>query len=181
MLGGGDGFACSWKAPQPACAQFLAYIDSPSVQRRIGATSFGLPVRKGTESSVKDPNLRTVLEVPLGLAVHPALSRYRVLAGDRAGSRRGDRRPVRRQGDSAAGRRQDRGVREEEVDEEVATLDAMPAGRAGARPARRRSRRKWVEIGSSSRPRSPSTSSSSSSPSSRRSTTASTPGTGSAS
>jgi raffinose/stachyose/melibiose transport system substrate-binding protein len=62
LLGGGDGFACSWKAPQPACAQFLGYIDSPSVQRRIGSTSFGLPVRKGTESSVKDPNLSTVLK-----------------------------------------------------------------------------------------------------------------------
>jgi raffinose/stachyose/melibiose transport system substrate-binding protein len=61
LLGGGDGFACSWKAPQPACAQFLGYIDSPSVQRRVGSTSFGLPVRKGTESSVKDPNLSTVL------------------------------------------------------------------------------------------------------------------------
>ena len=61
LLGGGDGFACSWKAPQPACAQFLAYIDSPSVQRRIGSINFGLPVRKGTESSVKDPNLRVVL------------------------------------------------------------------------------------------------------------------------
>jgi len=61
LLGGGDGFACSWKAPQPACAQFLSYIDSPSVQRRIGSINFGLPVRKGTESSVKDPNLRTVL------------------------------------------------------------------------------------------------------------------------
>ena len=34
LLGGGDGFSCSWKAPQPQCAQFLAYIDSPSVQRR---------------------------------------------------------------------------------------------------------------------------------------------------
>ena len=66
LLGGGDGFACSWKAPQPACAQFLAYVDSPSVQRRIGATSFGLPVRKGTESSVKDPNLRTVLKFRSG-------------------------------------------------------------------------------------------------------------------
>ena len=62
LLGGGDGFACSWKAAQPACAQFLTYIDSPSVQRRIGSTNFGLPVRKGTESSVKDPNLRTVLK-----------------------------------------------------------------------------------------------------------------------
>jgi raffinose/stachyose/melibiose transport system substrate-binding protein len=62
LLGGGDGFACSWKAPEPACAQFLTYIDSPSVQKRIGSTNFGLPVRKGTESSVADPNLRTVLK-----------------------------------------------------------------------------------------------------------------------
>jgi raffinose/stachyose/melibiose transport system substrate-binding protein len=62
LLGGGDGFACSWKAPEPACAQFVSYIDSMSVQRRIGSTSFGLPVLKGSESSVKDPNLRTVLK-----------------------------------------------------------------------------------------------------------------------
>jgi raffinose/stachyose/melibiose transport system substrate-binding protein len=61
LLGGGDGYACSWKAPEPACAQLLAYIDSPSVQRRVGATNFGLPVLKGTENSVKDSNLRTVL------------------------------------------------------------------------------------------------------------------------
>jgi raffinose/stachyose/melibiose transport system substrate-binding protein len=62
LLGGGDGFACSWKAPEPACAQFLGYIDSMSVQRRIGAINFGLPVLKGSESSVKDPNLATVLK-----------------------------------------------------------------------------------------------------------------------
>ena len=62
LLGGGDGYACSWKAPQPACAQFLGYIDSLSVQRRIGASGFGLPVRRGSESSVKDPNLKTVLK-----------------------------------------------------------------------------------------------------------------------
>ena len=61
LLGGGDGFACSWKAPEPACAQFLSYIDSPSVQKRIGSMNFGLPVLKGTENSVKDPNLRVVL------------------------------------------------------------------------------------------------------------------------
>ena len=61
LLGGGDGFACSWKAPEPACAQFLSYIDSMKVQRRSGSTNFGLPVLKGSESSVKDPNLQTVL------------------------------------------------------------------------------------------------------------------------
>jgi raffinose/stachyose/melibiose transport system substrate-binding protein len=62
LLGGGDGFACSVKAPEPQCAQFLQYIDSMSVQRRVGSTNFGLPVLKGSESSVKDPNLRTVLK-----------------------------------------------------------------------------------------------------------------------
>ena len=62
LLGGGDGFACSWKAPQPQCAQFLAYVASPSVQKRIGSIKFGLPVRKGTESSVTDPNLKAVLK-----------------------------------------------------------------------------------------------------------------------
>jgi raffinose/stachyose/melibiose transport system substrate-binding protein len=61
MLGGGDGYSCSWKAPQPACAQFVSYLASPSVQRRVGSTGFGLPVRKGTENSVADPNLRTIL------------------------------------------------------------------------------------------------------------------------
>ncbi len=62
LLGGGDGFACSIKAPEPTCAQFLGYIDSMSVQKRIGSTNFGLPVLKGSESSVKDPNLATVLK-----------------------------------------------------------------------------------------------------------------------
>ena len=68
LLGGGDGFACSAKAPEPQCAQFLAYIDSPSVQKRIGSTSFGLPVRRGTENSVTDPNLRN----PWGVVVNPS-------------------------------------------------------------------------------------------------------------
>jgi raffinose/stachyose/melibiose transport system substrate-binding protein len=61
LLGGGDGYACSYKAPEPACAQFISYLDSASVQKRIGSTGLGLPVLKGTESSVKDANLRTVL------------------------------------------------------------------------------------------------------------------------
>jgi raffinose/stachyose/melibiose transport system substrate-binding protein len=62
LLGGGDGYACSYKAPQPACAQFLGYLDSATVQKRIGSTGLGLPVLKGTENSVADPNLRTVLK-----------------------------------------------------------------------------------------------------------------------
>jgi raffinose/stachyose/melibiose transport system substrate-binding protein len=62
LLGGGDGFACSWKAPQPQCAMFLQYLSSMGVQKRIGSTGFGLPVLKGSENSVTDPNLRTVLK-----------------------------------------------------------------------------------------------------------------------
>jgi raffinose/stachyose/melibiose transport system substrate-binding protein len=62
LLGGGDGFACSAKAPEPQCAQFLTYLDSAAVQRQVGSSGFGLPVRKGTETSVTDPNLKSVLK-----------------------------------------------------------------------------------------------------------------------
>jgi raffinose/stachyose/melibiose transport system substrate-binding protein len=65
----------------PACAQFLAYVDSPSVQRRIGSTSFGLPVRKGTESSVTDPNLKAVLAARSG---SPFIQLYLDIAFSRA-------------------------------------------------------------------------------------------------
>jgi raffinose/stachyose/melibiose transport system substrate-binding protein len=59
-LGGGDGFSCSWKAP-PQCVDFLRYIVSPGVQRRWGALNIGLPVAKGSERSVSDPNLKGLL------------------------------------------------------------------------------------------------------------------------
>jgi raffinose/stachyose/melibiose transport system substrate-binding protein len=59
-LGGGDGFACAKNAPKE-CVELLKYILSPSVQNRFGKSGAGLPVAKGTESSVTDPNLATVL------------------------------------------------------------------------------------------------------------------------
>jgi raffinose/stachyose/melibiose transport system substrate-binding protein len=59
-LGGGDGFSCSYKAP-PECVDFLKYIVSPGVQRRWAALNIGLPVAAGTQSSVKDPNLKSLL------------------------------------------------------------------------------------------------------------------------
>lgn len=59
-LGGGDGFACSAKAP-PECVELLQYIVSLDVQKRFGASGAGLPVTKGSESSVTDPNLQKVL------------------------------------------------------------------------------------------------------------------------
>jgi raffinose/stachyose/melibiose transport system substrate-binding protein len=60
-LGGGDGFACSVKAP-PECVELLKYIVSVGVQKRFGASGAGLPVTSGSESSVKDPNLAAVLK-----------------------------------------------------------------------------------------------------------------------
>ncbi len=60
-LGGGDGFACSSKAP-PQCADFIRYILSVDVQKKFGALNVGLPVMAGSETSVSDPNLKTLLD-----------------------------------------------------------------------------------------------------------------------
>ena len=56
-------------------------------------------------------------EGPVELAVHPALPRHRVLALDRPGARLRDRRPVRRQGDTGAGRFADRAQRRRRSDD----------------------------------------------------------------
>ena len=61
-LGGGDGFSCSKKAPKE-CVELLQYIDSVGVQTRLAATGVGLPVVKGSESGVTDPNMKTLLAV----------------------------------------------------------------------------------------------------------------------
>lgn len=60
-LGGGDGFACSVSAP-PECVDFLRYLLTPQVQAKFGALNVGLPVAKGSETSVSDPNLKGLLE-----------------------------------------------------------------------------------------------------------------------
>jgi raffinose/stachyose/melibiose transport system substrate-binding protein len=60
-LGGGDGFSCSFKAP-PECVAFLQYLVSPAVQKRWGKLGIGLPVAKGSESSVTDKNLKGLLK-----------------------------------------------------------------------------------------------------------------------
>ena len=60
-LGGGDGFSCSVQAP-PECVELLKYISSVDVQTRFGAIGAGLPVTKGSESSVSDVNLQQVLQ-----------------------------------------------------------------------------------------------------------------------
>lgn len=60
-LGGGDGFACSKDAP-PACVELLKYIVSVDVQTRFGEIGAGLPVTKGSEVGITDPNLSQVLQ-----------------------------------------------------------------------------------------------------------------------
>jgi raffinose/stachyose/melibiose transport system substrate-binding protein len=60
-LGGGDGFACSKDAP-PACVELLKYIVSVDVQTRFGQIGAGLPVTKGSEVGITDPNLSQVLQ-----------------------------------------------------------------------------------------------------------------------
>lgn len=59
-LGGGDGFACSFKAPKQ-CEDFLKYIMSVDNQRKYGLTNAGLPVVKGSEDGVKDPALKDLI------------------------------------------------------------------------------------------------------------------------
>jgi raffinose/stachyose/melibiose transport system substrate-binding protein len=62
LLGGGDGFSCTAQA-HPECADFLSYLLTPEVQSRWGELGIGMPTRAGTESSVEDPNLQTLLEL----------------------------------------------------------------------------------------------------------------------
>jgi len=59
-LGGGDGFSCSADAPKE-CVELLKYISSVDVQTRFGEIGAGLPVTKGSEASITDPNLQQVL------------------------------------------------------------------------------------------------------------------------
>ncbi|MFF4892900.1 extracellular solute-binding protein [Micromonospora chersina] len=60
-LGGGDGFACSKKAPAE-CVEFLKYIASPEVQKGYAETGTGLPVVKGAEAGIQDPALKSILQ-----------------------------------------------------------------------------------------------------------------------
>lgn len=60
-LGGGDGFSCSVKAP-PACADFLNFLLSLEQQKKFGALNVGLPVVRGSASSVTDPTVQGVLK-----------------------------------------------------------------------------------------------------------------------
>jgi raffinose/stachyose/melibiose transport system substrate-binding protein len=60
-LGGGDGFSCTTPAAEPACAQFLQYIDSTPVQKKVVAANVGLPANPAAASALSLPALKQVL------------------------------------------------------------------------------------------------------------------------
>jgi raffinose/stachyose/melibiose transport system substrate-binding protein len=62
-LGGGDGFSCTTGAAEPACAQFLQYIDSTPVQTKVVGANVGLPANPAAASALTLPALQQVLQV----------------------------------------------------------------------------------------------------------------------
>jgi len=62
LLGGGDGFSCTTTAPEPACVDFLTYLDSPAVQKTLVATAnVGLPANPAAASALSLPAEKTIL------------------------------------------------------------------------------------------------------------------------
>jgi raffinose/stachyose/melibiose transport system substrate-binding protein len=63
VLAGGDGFSCTTHAPEPACADFLQYIDSTAVQEKlIQQANIGLPANRSAESVLSDPALKAAAQ-----------------------------------------------------------------------------------------------------------------------
>jgi raffinose/stachyose/melibiose transport system substrate-binding protein len=63
VLGGGDGFSCTTQAPEPACADFLQYIDSTAVQEKlVQQGNIGLPANSSAESVLTDPALKAAAQ-----------------------------------------------------------------------------------------------------------------------
>ena len=60
-FGGGDGFAVGKDAP-PEAVEFLEFITNVDNAKVWGESGSGLPVTKGSEVSITDPNLQMVLE-----------------------------------------------------------------------------------------------------------------------
>lgn len=55
VLGGGDGFSCTSGAAEPACAQFLQFLDTPAEQKQIMSAGTGLPANPAAISAVTVP------------------------------------------------------------------------------------------------------------------------------
>ena len=63
VLGGGDGWSCTTGAAEPACAQFLQYIDSTEVQKQlVTQASIGLPANPAAESAITSPAVKAAAQ-----------------------------------------------------------------------------------------------------------------------
>jgi raffinose/stachyose/melibiose transport system substrate-binding protein len=62
LLGGGDGFSCTTTAAEPACVDFLTYLDSPAVQEKLVATAnVGLPANPAAAPALTLGAEKTIL------------------------------------------------------------------------------------------------------------------------
>ena len=61
QFGGGDGFAIGKDAPD-AAVDFVKFLSSKEIAMKTGESGATLPVTEGTETSVKDPNMKAVLD-----------------------------------------------------------------------------------------------------------------------
>src|ERR1700690_1461345 len=59
VVGGGDGFAIG-KDASPEAIDFVKYLTSPDAQKQMAAAGMGIPVVKGGEAGLTDPNMITV-------------------------------------------------------------------------------------------------------------------------
>jgi len=59
VLGGGDGFTCTSGAAEPACAEFLQYLDTPAVQKQILGAGVGLPANPAAIGALTVPAEKT--------------------------------------------------------------------------------------------------------------------------
>jgi len=69
VLSGGDGFSCTTGASEPACDEFLQYIDSTSVQEElVSKANVGLPANSAAEAVLTDPALQAAAKAHAGAA-----------------------------------------------------------------------------------------------------------------
>jgi raffinose/stachyose/melibiose transport system substrate-binding protein len=66
VLGGGDGFSCTTSADTSACAQFLQYLTSPTVQNWVTAAGTGLPANAAAVAALPFPALKNAFQANQG-------------------------------------------------------------------------------------------------------------------
>jgi raffinose/stachyose/melibiose transport system substrate-binding protein len=64
LLGGGDGFSCTTAAAEPACSEFLTYLDSPAVQKMlVSKADVGLPANPAAASALTLSSEKQILSI----------------------------------------------------------------------------------------------------------------------